>query len=36
MKYLSELEEFSDYALQNIIGEEWFNSIKKEHPELLS
>lgn len=36
MKYLSESEKFKGYDLKDIIGEEWFSTIKKEHPELLS
>ncbi len=35
MKYLSGSEMFNKYSIENIIGNEWYNSIKKEHPEWL-
>jgi len=32
---LSQSKEFKDYSLEDIIGAEWFNSIKEKHPEWL-
>jgi hypothetical protein len=35
MMYLSESEEFKNYSIEDVIGTEWFNSIKDRYPEAL-
>jgi hypothetical protein len=35
MMYLSESEEFKNYSIEDVIGTEWFNSIKDRYPQSL-
>jgi len=35
MKWLSELQEFGDYSIEDIIGNEWYQLIKEKYPERL-
>jgi hypothetical protein len=35
MAYLSDSRAFNEYSIEDVIGTEWFNSIKEQNPELL-
>jgi hypothetical protein len=35
MMYLSESGEFKNYSIEDVIGTEWFNSIKDRYPQSL-
>lgn len=35
MEYLSESEKFKDYSVEDVIGKEWYEELKRTEPELL-